>query len=74
MKLFGNAHRATRRAGSFALAASAAGAAFVAGGPVLAGEPWLMLEGIEACRIGDFGCGHGFGCPCHLVPPLPTAH
>jgi hypothetical protein len=57
------------------LAASAAGAALLAGGPALAaGEPWLMLEGLDACRIGDFGCGHGFGCPCHLVPPPATAH
>ena len=22
---------------------------------------------------GDFGCGHGFGCACHLMPPLGAA-
>ncbi len=74
MKLERIAHVTPRRLGAALLTASAAGAALLAGGPALAAEPGMMLEGLDACRIGDFGCGHGFGCPCHLLPPVTTAH
>lgn len=31
----------------------------------------LALGDIGTCNPlhGDFGCGHGFGCACHLLPP-----
>lgn len=27
------------------------------------------LPGMCNPFAGDFGCGHGFGCACHMLPP-----
>ncbi len=31
------------------------------------------IDGFGECNpfAGDFGCGHGFGCACHMLPELP---
>lgn len=39
-------------------------------------ETAMAPEGFAQCNPfgGDFGCGHGFGCACHLMPqpdPVP---
>lgn len=39
-------------------------------------ETALLPDGLGQCNplTGDFGCGHGFGCACHMLPdPAPTA-
>ena len=55
----------------------------VAGLAVMGGSGWAMAAAAAAwpdaalaqgdfgsCNplTGDFGCGHGFGCACHLLP------
>jgi hypothetical protein len=75
MKLDRIARSRPWRMGAAVLAASAAGAALLAAGPAMTmGEPPQTLMGLDACRFGDFGCGHGFGCFCHLVVPPSTVH
>ena len=56
----------------------------VAGLAVFGGSVWAMAAaaavwpdtavvppGLDSCNPlrGDFGCGHGFGCACHILPP-----
>ena len=33
-------------------------------------ETAMLSEGVAQCNPfeSDFGCGHGFGCACHLLP------
>ncbi len=55
----------------------------VAGFAVMGGSVWAMsaaaavwpelmptADGAGMCNplAGDFGCGHGFGCACHMLP------
>jgi len=49
--------------GASAWAMTAAAAAFP--------ETGLAIGDGGSCNPlqGDFGCGHGFGCACHLLPP-----
>ncbi|MGY6549616.1 MAG: hypothetical protein ACXIU7_11535 [Roseinatronobacter sp.] len=38
-------------------------------------ETALLPDGFGQCNplMGDFGCGHGFGCACHMLPePVQT--
>lgn len=59
-----------------------------AGLVVMGGSAWAMAAAAAVwpevarapgdmgqCSVidGDFGCGHGFGCACHLLPP-PDPH
>lgn len=73
-----------RRARRAAVSLQASGLmAPVAGLAVLAGSVWVMSAAAaawpEAAALapdpgscnplrGDFGCGHGLGCACHLLP------
>lgn len=35
----------------------------------------FVPDGVAQCNPfeGDFGCGHGFGCACHMLPAPDTS-
>jgi hypothetical protein len=50
-----------------------AGITVMAGAAAVFPEAAAASTGFGMCDIlqGDLGCGHGFGCACHLLPELP---